>query len=255
MTDLEIKENQALTLQLFDAFLDICDRHGIKYYIGEGSAIGAVREKGFIPWDINLDVNMVYEEYLKLDAVMETETPEGMEWSIPPGSGRMVKRLVFPESAFEKKPPVRPNIDVGLFAPTSNLKAIRYIDLVILHLNYSAYKLRQSKVKRAFPYNFLRGVAKIFPPRFYFAVLHFYEKRYNPEKSGYLINLLCAGKFHVGDIVKKEWFTGEPEVFGEFEGRRVRLPHDYDTYLRRYYGDYMTPKRANKGHSRHQKKA
>lgn len=253
MTNEEIKANQKWTLQLFDAFRDICDRHGIKYYIAEGSAIGTVREKGFIPWDINLDVNMLYEEYLKLDAVMESETPEGMEWNIPAGSGRMVKRLVFADSAFEKEPPVRPNIDVGLFAPTSNLALIRYIDLVILHVNYSAYKLRQSKARRVFPYNFLHHVARILPPKFYFSVFHYFEKRYSLEKSGYLIDLNCAGKLHVGDIVRKEWFIGEPEVFGDFEGRKVRLPHDYDIYLRRYYGDYMTPKHANKGTVRYQK--
>lgn len=254
MTNEEIQANHEWTLELFDAFREICDRHNIKYYIAEGSAIGTVREKGFIPWDINVDVNMLYEDYLKLDAIMEKETPEGMYWGIPENTNWMVKRLIFPDSKFAEKPPVRPNVDVGLFAPTSNVKAFRYLDLVILHYAYSAYKLRQSDIPRRYPYNVLKYVAKIFPPKFYFALMRFYANKNNPKKSRYLVNLNCGGKLHKGDVVKKEWFTGEPEVFGEFEGRKVRLPRDYDIYLRRYYGDYMTPKHANKGISRYQKK-
>ena len=253
LTEEELKQNHDLTLQLFDVFKKICDENDIKYYVAEGTAIGTVREKGFIPWDTNMDINLIVDQYDKLDVVMSKNVPSEMVWDKPIDKGRMVKWLIHKqyENSFALKPV--PNIDVSIFAPTSNFKVVRYIHLVILHYGYEAFKLKQTTIKRKFPYNVLKIVASIIPNSWYFAAQRHFLYKYNIEKSNYLINMAPGGHFHVGDIVKKEWFDGPEEVMGEFEGRTVRLPSDYDTYLRRYYGDYMTPKKANKGQNVHVK--
>ena len=251
LTEEQLKQNHELTLELFDAFQAICAEHGIHYCVAEGTAIGTVREKGFIPWDTNMDINLVIDQYELLDRVLQEHTPAGMSWGKT--SDRMIKRLTHEDRAksFDLKP--CPNLDITILAPTSNCKVIRYIQLFIIHYGYEAFQLKQTTVKRKFPYNVLKVIASIIPTSWYYAAQKHYFYRYDLNKSEYLINMAPGGHLHKGDLVKKEWFDGSHEQWGEFEGRKVPLPSDYDTYLRRYYGDYMTPKKANKGVSLHAK--
>lgn len=58
MTDLQAKE-----LELLRAFVDVCEKLGLKYYLVCGSALGAVKYKGFIPWDDDVDVALKREDY------------------------------------------------------------------------------------------------------------------------------------------------------------------------------------------------
>ena len=54
----------------------ICKKHGIRYWIGSGTLLGAVRHGGYIPWDDDLDLEMMREDYLKLLKVMPKELPD-----------------------------------------------------------------------------------------------------------------------------------------------------------------------------------
>ena len=58
-------------LNLLKNFDGICRNNNIVYSLYAGSLLGAVREKGFIPWDDDVDVIMVYEEYVKLQSVIK----------------------------------------------------------------------------------------------------------------------------------------------------------------------------------------
>ena len=62
------------TLKVFDAF---CRKHDIKYSLYAGSLLGAVRHKGFIPWDDDLDVCMSRAEYDRFITLWGKEPPEG----------------------------------------------------------------------------------------------------------------------------------------------------------------------------------
>lgn len=251
LTEEQLMLNHSLTLELFDAFKKICDDNDIKYFVAEGTAIGAVREKGFIHWDTNMDINLIIDQFDKLDKIMKQHTPEGMEWGKT--ELRMINRLTHKDrsKSIDLKP--CPNLDISILAPTSNNIVIRYIQFFLIHYGYEAFRLKQTTVKRKFPYNVLKVFASIIPTSWYFAGQRHFLYRYKLNKSRFLVNMAPGGHFHKGDIMKKEWIDGPEEVWGEFEGRTVRLPSDYDTYLRRYYGDYMTPVKANKGQNVHAK--
>ena len=62
----ERKEVWAIELDLLVKFDQICTSHGLKYCVGAGTLLGAVRHKGFIPWDDDIDVYMVREDYDRL---------------------------------------------------------------------------------------------------------------------------------------------------------------------------------------------
>ncbi len=72
-----IKQAWAETLDVLAEVDRICTKHGIRYYADWGSFLGAVRHGGFVPWDDDLDICMLRDDYDKFRAVADDELPEG----------------------------------------------------------------------------------------------------------------------------------------------------------------------------------
>ena len=73
----EMKEIWQVQLDLFEQFAKVCDRHDIDYTLDGGSLLGAIRHKGYVPWDDDIDVALMrdqYEKFLKY-AKMELKPP------------------------------------------------------------------------------------------------------------------------------------------------------------------------------------
>ncbi|MGM9579929.1 MAG: LicD family protein, partial [Anaerovibrio sp.] len=65
----------------------VCDKYNLTIVLGGGSALGAVRHKGFIPWDDDLDLNMPRKDYEKLLSVLEAELGKEYYFSAPHTKG------------------------------------------------------------------------------------------------------------------------------------------------------------------------
>ena len=80
MANYDIKELQQRILNILLEFDKVCARHGLRYCICGGTMIGAVRHKGFIPWDDDLDVSMPRPDYERLIAHAKEWLPEPLEF-------------------------------------------------------------------------------------------------------------------------------------------------------------------------------
>ena len=67
-------------LDVYKVFADICERHGLRYCADAGTALGAVRHKGFIPWDDDIDIQMPRPDYDKFVEIAKMELPLGYAW-------------------------------------------------------------------------------------------------------------------------------------------------------------------------------
>lgn len=75
-----MKRMWASTLQVtVDVFAEVCRKHEIHWFIDSGTLLGAVRHKGYIPWDDDIDVVMLRDDYIRFQAVMNDEFPDGYE--------------------------------------------------------------------------------------------------------------------------------------------------------------------------------
>ena len=74
----ELRHLQLVILDIIKDIDIVCKNNGIEYYLLGGSAIGAIRHKGFIPWDDDLDICMIREDYERFVKIAVNEFPEDM---------------------------------------------------------------------------------------------------------------------------------------------------------------------------------
>ena len=72
----EMKHVWAAQFEMIKIYEEICKKYGIKYFAAYGTLLGAVRHQGFIPWDDDVDIMMLRDDYNKFLEVCETEMPE-----------------------------------------------------------------------------------------------------------------------------------------------------------------------------------
>lgn len=237
----------------------ICDRHGLKYYLCGGTLLGAVRHKGFIPWDDDIDITMLradYERFLQI-APKEISSEYYVE------SARSDPNYVY---SFCK---IRANGTVYMEECTSKLDMHQgiWIDIFPLDdiqgVDYTVLDKRDRRIK--FWQTAVDHQAKIITlhkptSRLFFSLLGALKKgRLMACKEKVLQEGNSAHPTHVIDycdiygyrktIFPIEMYL-EPATV-EFEGHLFTTVNDPDRYLTQIYGDYMQPPPVEKRVSEH----
>ena len=241
---------KACELDMLKAFIDVCDRLGLRYYLVEGTLLGAVRHKGFIPWDDDIDVGMPrndYERFLK--EAQQHFPPYYFVQSIhsePEYHANFAKirdsRTTFVGSGVKNR-----KINHGIFIDIFPID-YTYEDKwsrVILKIKNRICVARIAQVftlppkKRNLLIKLVKKVIAMYAqcryPKMREAVLA-REKLCTALQEGRLVTNYGSA-WGDKEIMPKEWY-GEG-VFLEFEGMSVRVPTEYDKWLTQVYGNYM----------------
>ena len=252
-----LKKQHKILLELLEVIDKICGENNIKYSTAFGTVLGAVRHKGFIPWDDDIDIIMPKKDYDKLIEFLKKKCPEGYY-------------LLMPDINVEYISLVTKFVKEGtLFIPEieKQMKCKRGIGLDIFPLNNVADNEieRKKQLRDAWFWGrimFLRGVAKPDIPykgikkklaEFACWCIHYVLVLFHVKQSYILKKYLEAvTRYNYIDTEKVTSFEDAsfenniiklnqifPCVRVPFENIRVNIPKDYEEYLTRIYGDYM----------------
>ncbi len=241
-----IEQIQAVEIEMLKEIDRICVENDIKYFLAGGTLLGAVRSGGVIPWDDDLDIGMLREDYEKFRKVCKTQLSEGYSYSGPFNdsgshyttekirldatyfSTRYSSKNVFPDGLF---------IDILVYDKTSNIKLFQKLQTLILAIIYDCLIVRWYNVARKnFHYRltkFLLPILRLIPWGVYHHIFDWVSKIYmNKKDAKYLI-----------DTVGKKLKDGplpidglEDTVYVDFQGIKAPIPVDYTGYLNYAYG-------------------
>ena len=259
----ETPEIQSLLCDLLKSFHEICEKHGLYYVVFAGTMLGAVRHHGIIPWDDDVDVCMPRSDYEKLCHIVNDQYSDKFTvrmypqagYAYPYGKFCLNNSLLLEDNLRVQYSKLMLYIDVFIadtYPPESEEK--RHFGKLRFYKKArckSILKFSTSKTWWKKPYALIRYIN--FLPYRIWGCKRILKKetaemaKYNACPCSYVAmdstNAFERGKFERDAFLKRSLYQ-----FGDFQ---VWGFADYDKYLTKIYGDYMTPPPKGKQISNH----
>ena len=276
---LQLKE-----LEILKVFQEICTRHNLKYFAIGGTCLGAVRHKGFIPWDDDIDVAMPHEDYQKFREIISSELPSnygllGMDTShhfyLPYVFRLHDKNTAFIEdisSSAHFLNDMGKGISIDLFvlngmphnkyAGKGLIAMARFCHLLGCFLGIYFFRSRITQHDK-----FLEKLSKIAA-----APIIWLISRFHAFMSAQEDKMMKKYPFNCSDKIMFIWRSNKPktkpnkygwyrmlfpyELFKSsvelpFEDTTISVPAGYDEYLRMEFGNYMELPPEHKRNAHH----
>ncbi len=250
----QFRKMQLTELDMLVEFDRVCRKHNIEYVLFGGSLLGAVRHKGYIPWDDDADIGMLRNDYEKFKEYMnemdssicyfqDHETDQEYRW----GYGKLRRT----GSKYVRVGQEHLKCKTGIFVDIFPMDDIPQSLIGQILQDWHCYCLRKMLWSEVAKYN-EKGFWKIWfsllskiPVSVPFSQLRMYERK---SKKNSKNRVRCLAFPATGTLYKKNpiskrygmpksWFTDRKEYI--FEGKKLFSSRDYDTVLKYIYGDYM----------------
>lgn len=222
-----MNDEQARLLSMYKDVSEVLESHGIPFYLCYGSALGAVRHDGFIPWDDDIDLAVWEKDLPRIDDAMTQDLDSNKYyWHFPSADTHphvILKTEDFEDDLKNKRAPF---IDLFVLSdsPSTKVRSL-LIKLPVAGIHLSATVVDHISSIRL--HKCLAWTVGVFQ--------RLADMICNKDTP--LSVIRCA--IRQNDVFPKEWW-GEP-IMHRFEDTDVPLPKEYDAVLTQLYGNYMTP--------------
>ena len=263
MKEINLKELRKIQLEILDNVDNFCKKHNINYWLDCGTLLGAVRHSGYIPWDDDIDIGMLREDYDKFLTQYNKNNKRYQLFAVENSDdyyfafGKVIDtNTVLYEP--DEKTGIKCGVYIDIFvydnAPDDDEKVQKMYDkrdyynkLRIAQLYPNLYD-HESLFKKTIRF-FVNIYLKFLPKNYYTTKVVENSKRYMNQKTKRVGNFTSASRI----ICDKHIFDSFTEV--TFEKRKYPAPKGYDAWLKSFYGDYMKLPPKEKQISNHQFKA
>ncbi len=244
----KIKTIQALEVEILKEIDRICQKHNIKYFLAGGTLLGAVRQGCSIPWDDDLDIGMLRDDFEKFKKVAKSELLPGFSYSGPKeGSHYTIDKIRLDPTYFStnfSNKNVYPDglfVDLLIYDKTSNNRLFQRLHSIVLTALTTVMLIKWFNTPRKnYHYAFSRiflPLLRILPWGLFHGLFNFCAKWYRHKKNArWLID--SVGKKVYADPLPNAGL--EDTVYVDFEGIKAPIPVDPVPYLTYAYGpSYM----------------
>lgn len=244
-TELTLDEIKKRAFEILCFIDEVCKKNNIRYYIDSGSLLGAVRHKGFIPWDDDIDIAIDRSDYKRFINLINKENSRFKALSIYNNDDYyyLFTKVVDTETKL-----------VGEYYDIDEMGV--FVDVFPID-NQPSFKLTR-RLFQAYMHMYRMGVTLLLKKEHgvelkmlkqkivYFLFKHMSRKnaqlkldkiltKRKDKKTAYKGNVVCV--WNPYRDTRSEWFGKPSEV--EFEGKYFSAPANYKAYLTVLYGDYM----------------
>ena len=262
-----LRKLQLVELGILKKFIKICEKNNLRYYLCGGTLLGAIRHKGFIPWDDDIDIAMPREDYNSFCEVYKNKYHEtddkffidlSSNHNVPYGliTDKSIKITFNVTSSAAYKYAWLDIFPIDGFPKSNILGAIHIRNFLfkkVLYMFSNFEDLPDQKHKWSLPKRVIVRIAnklkfhKLFRNR---TMFFNWANNVLLKYSMYKTDKCCIlwGLYKYKDIFPTNWFGEGVSV--EFEGITANAPCKYDNYLKQLYGDYMVlpPEDKRQGH-------
>lgn len=251
MEESKLNQHQQMAVEALREIKRICEKHQIRYYLIAGSLLGAVRNGGMIPWDDDIDLGFLYEDWLKIKKILPTELNPKFECAdsdIDPSFPRMYPKVLFQEEGCVDLFPIVKwtNSRFKSSLCTARMKAAREaFNATIGYL--PVVPAGFGRIKMTVRHYILKAFVKIFnsvlTPDFFIGRCRKIERTFQNERSDWYLTMYG---FHPveNEMLRREWIETQSTIM--FEGEEYTCFSDPKAFLAHMYGDdFMIPKQTH----------